>query len=176
MTEKDWIQRRQCIWCNRVFTNANLKTSNLDEHYNKRHGSMQSGNDFSTLKNKRAWFDSGGTLLKQAVVPMEKQLSIIAGMLQSYVLVWQEESLIQLLKNLWRHVNYVVNSYYLPSDKGYERILWKLRGYECVERLRTTALVLTTKVTHLRSLLFRQPCGVNCEVRWVYFGCCPKTQ
>jgi len=60
--------------------------------------------------------------------------------LQSYVLVWQEESLIQLLKNLWRHVNYVGNSYYLPSDKGYERILWKLMGYECVERLRTIDL------------------------------------
>jgi len=37
-------------------------------------------------------------------------------------------------------VNYVGNSYYLPSDKGYERILWKLRGYECVERSRTTGL------------------------------------
>jgi len=61
-------------------------------------------------------------------------------MLQSYVLVWQEESLIQLLKNLWHHVNCVGNSYDLPSDKGYERILWKLRGYECVERLRTTVL------------------------------------
>jgi len=36
-------------------------------------------------------------------------------------------------------VNYVGNSYYLASDKGYERILWKLRGYEWVERLRTTA-------------------------------------
>jgi len=36
--------------------------------------SVQSGNDFSTLKIKRAWFDSGGTLLKQAFVPMEKQL------------------------------------------------------------------------------------------------------
>jgi len=41
---------------------------------------------------------------------------------------------------LWHHVNYVGNSYYLPSDKGYERILWKLRGYECVQRLRTTVL------------------------------------
>jgi len=61
-------------------------------------------------------------------------------MLQSYVPVWQEESLIQLLKNLWHHVNYVGNSYYLLSDKGYERSLWKLRGYECVEKLRTTDL------------------------------------
>jgi len=49
-------------------------------------------------------------------------------MLQSYVLVWQEESLIQLLKNLRHHVNYVGNSYDLPSDKGDERILWKLKG------------------------------------------------
>ena len=46
----------------------------FNEHYNNRHGSVQSGNDFSNLKIKRAWFDSGGTLLKQAFVPMEKQL------------------------------------------------------------------------------------------------------
>ena len=74
MTEKDRIQRPQGIWCNRVFTNANLKTSNFNEHYNNRHGSVQPGNDFSTLKIKRAWFDRGGTLLKQTFVPMEKQL------------------------------------------------------------------------------------------------------
>jgi len=35
-------------------------------------------------------------------------------------------------------------------------------------------LVLTTKVTHSRSLLFRQPDGVNCVVRRVYFGGFPK--
>ena len=136
MTEKDRIQRPQCIWCNRVFTNANLKTSNLNEHYNNRHGSVQSGNDFSTLNIKRAWFDSGGTLLKQAFVPtMGKQL-----LLACCKVTFLCESLIQLLKNLWHHVNYVGNSNYLPSDKGYERILWNLRGYECVERLRTTAV------------------------------------
>jgi len=28
----------------------------------------------------------------------------------------------------------------------------------------------------LRSLLFRQPDGVNCVVRRVYFGDCPKTE
>ena len=37
-------------------------------------------------------------------------------------------------------------------------------------------LVLTIKVTHLRSLLFRQPDGVNFVVRRVYFGGCPKTE
>ena len=31
-------------------------------------------------------------------------------------------------------------------------------------------LVLTTKVRHLHSLLFRQPDGFNCVVRRVYFG------
>ena len=71
MSEKDRIQRPQCIWCNRVFTNANVKTSNLKEHYNNRHGSVKSGNDFSTQNIKRAWFDSG---VKQAFVPMEKPL------------------------------------------------------------------------------------------------------
>jgi len=37
-------------------------------------------------------------------------------------------------------------------------------------------LVLTTKATHLRSLLFRQPHGVNSVVRRVCFGGCPKTE
>jgi len=36
-------------------------------------------------------------------------------------------------------------------------------------------LVLTTKVTHLRSLLFRHPDGVNCVVRRL-FWVCPKTE
>jgi len=37
-------------------------------------------------------------------------------------------------------------------------------------------LVLTTKVTHLRSLLFRQPDGVECVVTRVCFGGCSKTE
>jgi len=37
-------------------------------------------------------------------------------------------------------------------------------------------LVLATKVTHLRSLLFREPDEVNCVVRRVYFEDCPKTE
>jgi len=35
-------------------------------------------------------------------------------------------------------------------------------------------LVLMTKVTHLRSLLFRQPDGVNCVVRRVYLAVIAK--
>jgi len=34
--------------------------------------------------------------------------------------------------------------------------------------------VLTTKVTHLRSLLFRQPDGVKCAVRRVYLAIIAK--
>jgi len=37
--------------------------------------------------------------------------------------------------------NCVSINYYLISEKGYEKIQQKLRGYEWVERLRTTALV-----------------------------------
>ena len=37
--------------------------------------------------------------------------------------------------------NCVSINYYLISEKGYEKIQRKLRGYEWVERLRTTALV-----------------------------------
>jgi len=37
-------------------------------------------------------------------------------------------------------------------------------------------LVLTSKVTHLRSLLFRQPDGIDCVVRRFYFRGCPKTE
>jgi len=36
-------------------------------------------------------------------------------------------------------------------------------------------LVLATKVTHLRSLMFRQPDGVNCVVKRVYYRNCPRT-
>ena len=36
-------------------------------------------------------------------------------------------------------------------------------------------LVVTTKVTHLCSLLFRQPDGIDCVVRRIYFGGCAKT-
>jgi len=37
-------------------------------------------------------------------------------------------------------------------------------------------LVLMIKVTHLHSLLFKQLDGVDCAVRRVYVGDCPKTE
>jgi len=74
MTEKDGTQTPQCILCSTVFTNANLKPSRLNEHFNNRHGGAKSGNDFNTLKIKRGRFDGGGTLPKQGFVPIEKPL------------------------------------------------------------------------------------------------------
>ena len=50
MTEKDGIQRPQCILCCRVLANANLKPSRLNEHFNNQQGSVKSGNDFNILK------------------------------------------------------------------------------------------------------------------------------
>ena len=49
---------------------------------------------------------------------------------------------IQLLKNLRKRVHYITINYYLISNQGYEKFLWKLRSCKCVERLRTTALKL----------------------------------
>jgi len=65
-----------------------------------------------------------------------------------------------------------------PYTTGLKR--W-LIGIDCQPVLNAThsskiCLVHTIKVTYLRSLLFRQPDGVNCVVRRVYFGDCPKTE
>lgn len=97
MTEKDGTQRPQCILCSTVFTNANLKPSRLNEHFNNRHGGAKSGNDFNTLKIKRGRFDRGGTLPKQGFVPIEKPL--LQASYQVAFLCAKKKSLIQLLKN-----------------------------------------------------------------------------
>ena len=61
-TEKDGTQRPQCVLCNVVFSNANLKPSKLDEHFKNLHGGLEAGYDVESLKVKRARFDSAGTL------------------------------------------------------------------------------------------------------------------
>ena len=60
--EKDGTQRPQCVLCNTIFSNANLKPSKLDEHFKNQHGSSDTGYDIDSLKVKRARFDSSGTL------------------------------------------------------------------------------------------------------------------
>jgi len=127
----------QCIWCNRVFTNANLKTSNLNEHYNNWHGSVQPGNDFSTWKSKgldlivvELYYSRHSYQWKNNYCWHVVKLRSCVARREPYTAV--EEFVTPCELRWWQ--------YYLPSDKGYKRILWKLRGYECVERLRTTVL------------------------------------
>ena len=53
------LQKPQCIFCNVVFSNANLKPSKLREHFNNRHGGADvSGHDVESLKAKRIRFES----------------------------------------------------------------------------------------------------------------------
>ena len=69
------LQKPQCIFCNVVFSNANLKPSKLREHFNNRHGGADvSGHDVESLKAKRMRFDSRGTLPKLGFVSADKPL------------------------------------------------------------------------------------------------------
>jgi len=77
-------------------------------------------------------------------------------------------------------------NYYLISDKGYEKIWRKLRGYKWVERLRTTALQrirTTSSLTWIETKIIQQSMGndsiilrfVRCPgvvARIVCFPCC----
>ncbi|XP_076315070.1 protein FAM200C-like [Tachypleus tridentatus] len=73
-TEKDGTQRPQCILCSTLFSNANLKPSKLDEHFQNKHGGRDAGNDIVTLRVKRARFDQVGTLPTYGFSPTEKPL------------------------------------------------------------------------------------------------------
>ena len=70
--ESEGDERPQCILCNVVFRNANMKPSRLKEHFNHKHGGV--GQDSESLKIKRARFDSMGTLEKWGFVSAEKPL------------------------------------------------------------------------------------------------------
>ena len=69
------LQKPQCMLCNIVFSNSNLKPSKLQEHFNKRHGGADiSGHDFESLKSKRIRYESRGTLPKFGFVSAGKPL------------------------------------------------------------------------------------------------------
>ena len=74
ITEKDGTQRPQCVLCCTTFSNANLKPSKLDEHFQNRHGGKTAGNDIATLQVKKARFDRAGTLPSYGFSPPEKPL------------------------------------------------------------------------------------------------------
>ena len=67
-------ERPQCILCNVIFCNANMKPSRLKEHFNHKHGGAKAGLDSESLKIKRARFDSMETLEKWGFVRAEKPL------------------------------------------------------------------------------------------------------
>ena len=74
LTEKDGTERPQCILCSKVLSNCNLKPLRLKEHFDYRHGGAKLGNDFNTLKIKRARFHQSGTLEKHEFLPIDKPL------------------------------------------------------------------------------------------------------
>ena len=51
-----------------------LKPLRLKEHFDNHHGDAKSGNDFNTLKIKRARFHQSGTLEKHGFLPIDKPL------------------------------------------------------------------------------------------------------
>ena len=74
-TENDELQKPQCILCNAVFSNANMKPSKLQEHFSNKHGgSGVESHDFESLKTKRARFQSRGTLPRLGFVSVDKSL------------------------------------------------------------------------------------------------------
>lgn len=71
----DELQKPQCILCNAVFSDANMKPSKLQEHFNNKHGGGGvEGHDFESLKTKRAYFQSCGTLPRLGFVSVDKPL------------------------------------------------------------------------------------------------------
>ena len=70
----DGDERPQCILCNVLFCNANMKPSRLKEHFNNKHGGVKPGQDSESLKIKRVRFDSSGTFPKMGFVPADKPL------------------------------------------------------------------------------------------------------
>jgi len=95
----------------------------------------QSGNDFNTLKNKRA-----------RLIVMEPYYTDLYRWKKQLLLASYQVAFL-CVKKRKRHT--VAEELVIPcglrycqsfliSDKGYKKILWKLRGYECIEWLKTT--------------------------------------
>ena len=68
------LKGRSAYCGSKVLSNGNLKPLRLKEHFDYRHGGAKSGNDFNTLKIKRARFHQSGTLEKHGFLPIDKPL------------------------------------------------------------------------------------------------------
>ena len=73
MTEIDGTQRPQCVLCNSVFSNADLRPSKLSDHFNRQHGGI-GGHDLSSLKHVPVPADQSETLKTFGVASQEDAL------------------------------------------------------------------------------------------------------
>ena len=71
-TTVDGVEKPQCILCDVVFCNANLKPSKLSEHFRNKHGGVAAGYDVVTLKKKRALYEKSGALSKMGFTSVKK--------------------------------------------------------------------------------------------------------
>ena len=72
VTTVDGVERPQCILCDVVFCNFNLKPSNLSKHLKNKHRGVEAGYNAETLKTKRAHYDQNMTLQKMGFTSVEK--------------------------------------------------------------------------------------------------------
>ena len=72
LTDRDGVQKPQCIKCSKVLCNASMKPSKLKEHFEAMHGgdgACSTSNDFAA---KRMKFDAEARLQKYGFVPIER--------------------------------------------------------------------------------------------------------
>uniref|UniRef100_A0A250Y343 Protein ZBED8 n=1 Tax=Castor canadensis TaxID=51338 RepID=A0A250Y343_CASCN len=72
-TEVDGTHRPQCVLCNSVFSNADLRPSKLSDHFNRQHGGV-AGHDLKSLKHVPAPSDRSQTLNTLGVASQEDAL------------------------------------------------------------------------------------------------------
>ncbi|GLV38082.1 hypothetical protein CBL_10049 [Carabus blaptoides fortunei] len=75
-TDKDSIQRPQCILCYKIFSNSNLKPLKLSEHFKRLHGGEDAGHTLDKLSCMRARFNSRGTIMTFTSVSKKKPHNI----------------------------------------------------------------------------------------------------
>lgn len=74
VTERDGTQKPQCMSCNKIFCNANLKPSKLSEHYESVHGGDAGSAVPEQFQSKRIRFDAAATLQAHGFVPIQQPL------------------------------------------------------------------------------------------------------
>lgn len=73
-TKQDGTDKPQCMLCNIVMCNANLKPANLCKHIESQHGATHGHTSIDQFKIKRIRFDGKATLPARGFVPIDKPL------------------------------------------------------------------------------------------------------